>query len=187
VVDFDTKGGKPGRATYEALRDAGLLVGCHATVSTPSGGFHLYYLGSGQGNGAISRHGVDFRGAGGYVLAPPSVVDGKPYTLAGWRSQYDPAVRGVDFAAIRCHLDPPRTFTSSGRSFSGDHSGLVRWMAGQSEGGRNNALHWAACKAIESGADDQVLAELVDAAVSAGLSHHEAERTVNSARRGVRR
>lgn len=189
VVDFDVKDGKPGRETYERLRDAGLLAGCHATVATPSGGFHLYYPGSEQGNGSLGRHGVDFRGRGGYVLAPPSLVGGKPYELIGWRSQYDPKVRGVDFAAIRRHLDPPPRFARPGGATAGrrsDPGALIRWVAGQQEGNRNNALHWAACRAVETAAAPRVLAELVAAAVSAGLSEREARQTVESARRRIR-
>lgn len=189
VVDFDVKKGAPGRATYERLRDAGLLVGCHATVTTPSGGFHLYYLGSDQGNGSLTRHGVDFRGRGGYVLAPPSTVDGVAYELASWRSRYDGHARTVDFAAIRAHLNPPpAAFTGNARSGGpDDHASLVAWMATRPEGGRNSSLHWAACRAIETGADVQVLTELADAAVSAGLTQSEADRTIASAQRGSRR
>ncbi|WP_432051118.1 bifunctional DNA primase/polymerase [Verrucosispora sp. NA02020] len=188
VVDFDVKAGAPGRATYERLRDAGLLVGCHATVTTPSGGFHLYYLGTEQGNGSLSRHGVDFRGRGGYVLAPPSTVDGKPYVLASRRSRFDGQARTVNFGAIRRHLNPPTTAPRGVRpDRNSDHSALVAWVAGRTEGGRNSSLHWAACRAIETGADDQVLTELVDAATSAGLPRSEAERTVASAQRGSRR
>lgn len=46
-----------------------------ATVSTPrAGGLHAYVPATGQGNGAGRLPGVDYRGAGGYVLAPPSVT-----------------------------------------------------------------------------------------------------------------
>jgi hypothetical protein len=187
VVDFDVKKGAPGRATYELLRDAGLLRGCHATVTTPSGGFHLYYLGTTQGNGSLARHGVDFRGRGGYVLAPPSTVGDAAYTLASWRSRYDGRARTVDFAAIRQHLNPPKPYSGPRAGATGDHSALVAWMAGRTEPGRNQSLHWAACRAIETGAAAPVLAELVDAAVSTGLPRSEAERTVASAQKGSRR
>lgn len=50
-------------------------------VSTPRlGGRHLYVEATGQGNGAGLLPGVDYRGLGGYVVAPPSVgADGTPY------------------------------------------------------------------------------------------------------------
>lgn len=55
-------------------------------VKTPRGGFHLYYAHPGEqvrnSAGKLAEH-VDVRGDGGYVVAPPSVVGGKPYKLAG--------------------------------------------------------------------------------------------------------
>jgi hypothetical protein len=50
-------------------------------VSTPRpGGVHRYVRASGHGNGASIAPGIDYRGRGGYVVAPPSVVNGKRYT-----------------------------------------------------------------------------------------------------------
>lgn len=46
------------------------------TVSTPRpGGLHLYVAANGEGNHAGMLPGVDYRGRGGYVLAPPSRTD----------------------------------------------------------------------------------------------------------------
>jgi hypothetical protein len=182
VLDFDVKNGAAGRKTYALLRDAGLLRGTHAVVGTPSGGWHMYYLGSDQGNAAMHRHGVDLRSRGGYVLAPPSLVDGKPYTLSEWRTRFDDKVRHVDLVAIRKLLDPPierRTVVTTG---IGRTDALIRHVAGQSNGNRNNALHWAACRAAESGAGDDVFDQLLEAATSIGLSSIAAANTIRSAR-----
>jgi hypothetical protein len=56
------------------------------TVATPRpGGTHLYVAASGRGNRAAIDIGIDYRGAGGYVVAPPSVnTDGLLYR---WRKQ----------------------------------------------------------------------------------------------------
>lgn len=183
VLDFDVKKGAPGRQSYERLRDAGLLTGAHAVVGTPSGGWHLYYLGSDQGNASLPRHGVDLRSRGGYVLAPPSLVDGLPYGLAEWRSRYDGYARGLDFTAIRRYLDPPRPPRQIQPGTGGDHGALVRHVAGQQEGNRNGALYWAACRAAEKGAGDDVFAQLLDAAMATGLPGRDAEKTIASARR----
>jgi hypothetical protein len=51
------------------------------------------------------------------------------------------------------------------------------------EGNRNHALFWAACRAVEGGADPAVFVDLVQAAVSVGLAEVEAQRTVQSAMR----
>jgi hypothetical protein len=45
-------------------------------VCTPrDGGNHLYVTPTGAGNGAGIYPGIDYRGAGGYVVLPPSVTD----------------------------------------------------------------------------------------------------------------
>jgi hypothetical protein len=85
----------------------------------------------------------------------------------------------LDWQAVRQLLDPP----GHGRPSlprNGDGSALAAWVAAQAEGNRNAGLHWAAHRAIDSGIDP---AELVPAAVQAGLSETEAHRTIDSARR----
>ncbi|MEU8312910.1 bifunctional DNA primase/polymerase [Micromonospora sp. NPDC049033] len=182
VLDFDVKKGAPGGRSYERLRDAGLLTGAHSVVATWSGGWHLYYLGSDQGNASLRGHGVDLRSLGGYVLAPPSLVEGVPYRLTEWRSRFDGHARRLDFTAIRRHLDPPRPARQM-QPVSGDHGALVRHVAGQQEGNRNGALFWASCRAAETGAGEDVFDELLSAAVTVGLSLRDAEKTIASARR----
>jgi hypothetical protein len=48
-------------------------------VATPRGGTHVYLPASGDGNATNLVPGVDFRGQGGYVLAPPSVLPNGTY------------------------------------------------------------------------------------------------------------
>jgi hypothetical protein len=51
------------------------------SVSTPRpGGVHRFIRRTGRGNGQKIAPGVDFRGAGGYVVAPPSWVRTDTYT-----------------------------------------------------------------------------------------------------------
>lgn len=187
VVDFDVKNGGRGAESYARLRDAGLLAGAFALVTTPSGGWHLYYAGTDQRNSVRGRHGVDFRSRGGYVLAPPSLVDGRPYEVAECCEFTGVA---VDWQAIVRLLDPPRTPQQLRRRLArpgdrSDHGALVRWMARQTEGNRNHALYWAACRALETGADRQTLAELARAAVATGLTESEVQRTIASAEKKV--
>ncbi len=62
---------------------------------------------------------------------------------------------------------------------------LAAHVAKQSEGNRDNALFWAACRAADAGVADYE--PLVAAAVSAGLPERQAVRTVLSARDTVAR
>jgi putative DNA primase/helicase len=75
VIDLDCKPGKDGLASLNALAEphGGLLRTC--MVRTGSGGLHLYFKHPG-GHVANSAGemgpGIDVRGEGGYVIAPPS-------------------------------------------------------------------------------------------------------------------
>lgn len=72
VVDIDGLPGQIARARNGSLFDSLTVLG---TVSTPRpGGAHLYVPAAGVGNKAGLLDHVDYRGAGGYVVAPPSVI-----------------------------------------------------------------------------------------------------------------
>jgi hypothetical protein len=53
------------------------------TVGSPRGGVHLYFEGSCRNSvkTLFDKEPIDTRGKGGYVLVPPSIVLGKPYTV----------------------------------------------------------------------------------------------------------
>lgn len=79
-VDVDDKDGRPGKKSLEKLLAAGELL--TATVKTPSGGLHLYFKikpGVKITNRADVMPGIDIRGDGGYLVVPPSSIDGKQY------------------------------------------------------------------------------------------------------------
>src|SRR5690606_29518363 len=84
VIDIDTKNGTDGFAAWCQLMDR-LEVHYHRTFShtTPTGGFHLFYdhPGTPIANTVGLVPGVDVRGDGGYVLIPPSTVDGAAYEV----------------------------------------------------------------------------------------------------------
>lgn len=104
VLDIDVKNGN-GYEAFAELLNAG-IVEHPACVTTPSGGLHAYHAGTGQRNGTIRKRSIDFRGRGGYVLAPPSIVDGKPYQAATDFAATQ-LVTHADWQAIRAFLDPP--------------------------------------------------------------------------------
>lgn len=69
VIDID---GPTGVASWAKLEHLPPILG---TVSTPQhGGTHLYVAAAGDGNAAGIFPGIDYRGRGGYAVAPPSYV-----------------------------------------------------------------------------------------------------------------
>ena len=184
VLDVDQHGeAGNGYAAFGQLRTAGLLDGASAYVRTPSGGLHAYFTGSDQRNGHLPGCHLDFRSQGGYVLTPPSRIDGKPYQLVkttGGRA-------GLDWEAVIRQLQPQRESQLPRHPQPGrqDLTGLARWVASQAEGNRNAGLFWAANRALDAdpAAD---LSPLAAAGRHAGLGEQEITRTLDSARNGGR-
>lgn len=90
VLDVDTKDGKDGGAVLRALEGVHGALPDTLMQTTPSGGLHYLFkvaagAGIGIGTDVFKAHGrgLDVRGEGGYIVASPSEVDGKPYT---WRN-----------------------------------------------------------------------------------------------------
>ncbi len=166
--------------------------GWYRAIQTPSGGLHLHYPGTDQRNGSIRGQHLDFRATGGYVLLPPSLGQAKTYSRRYEVIRItDEPTRPLDWAAVTKLLIPapaPRPYdprTRSGRSGADPTTWLAATVAGQTEGNRNNALFWAACRAAEAGVTDYQ--PLLDAATSAGLPERQATRTIQSAHDTVTR
>jgi hypothetical protein len=84
VVDQD---GPDGAVSWAQIGRADAWPALLGIVSTPrEGGVHRYVEATGDGNGARIAPGLDYRGRGGYVVAPPSIVDGRRYA---WVSPLD--------------------------------------------------------------------------------------------------
>jgi hypothetical protein len=187
VLDVDTRG--PLRSGYGALnrlRAAGLLDGAAAQVRTPSGGAHLYFAGTWQRTGHLPAHHIDFLAQGGYVLLPPSQIDGTLYehtaTFGG---------RGaLDWRAAAGFLEPPgkrKRDRQADPPTTGERAtALARWLNTQSVGNRNAGLFWAANRLLDAdpAAD---LSPLAIAARNIGLRDPEISRTLGSARNTARR
>jgi hypothetical protein len=76
VLDLDRKNGKDGVRELEKLAaQHGFEVFNTLTVSTPSGGLHLYLTGVLPNSASRIAPGIDVRGVGGYVLVPGSRLD----------------------------------------------------------------------------------------------------------------
>ena len=181
VLDVDQHGpAGNGYAAFTELRRVGLVDGAAAYVRTPAGGMHAYFTGSHQHNGRLPSHHLDFRSQGGYIVAPPSQVDSKPYHVIA-----KPGGRGgLDWDAVTRLLErqrqPHPLQLRPAQSLDLTH--LARWVASQPEGNRNAGLFWAANRALEAdrAAD---LSPLAVAARRAGLGDKEIARTLDSARR----
>ncbi len=181
VLDVDQHGPDGnGFPAFGRLRRAGLLTGATAYVRTPSGGLHAYFTGTGQRNGHLPDCHLDFLSCGGYILAPPSQVDGHRYQLIETTGRHG----SLDWPAVTRLLQPARPHQRTGtRPAPGRDLGhLARWVATQPEGNRNAGLYWAANRALETdpAAD---LSPLADAARQTGLGDQEIKRTLDSARR----
>jgi Bifunctional DNA primase/polymerase, N-terminal len=153
------------------------------THRTRSGGLHLFFqhiAGVGSTVGKIAP-GVDTRGNGGYVIwwptaGLPVLSDVPPAPWPAWPlARLQPAPAGLH--QKRVVIPDDRTLGS-----------LVRLVAGAPQGERNNLAFWAGCRAGEMARSGliglEAAVEVVTlAAVRAGLSRAEAERT---ARSGIR-
>lgn len=84
VIDLDVKGkvnGADALAEIEGEQDLDDWLFDAMSVSTPSGGRHIYVTGTGLvGNSHRFPAGIDIRGARGYVVGPGCAVAGKQYT-----------------------------------------------------------------------------------------------------------
>lgn len=188
VVDLD---GEEGRAAWGSLT---ARHGGHPRTLTArtSSGFHLYYSGEGPSTARRLGPGIDTRGRGGYVVAPPSVhASGHRYrwhdpsvpiaAAPGWLSALlrpaPPAVVGE-----RRGLPPGTVATAYGRAAL---DGLAADMRAAPAGCRNDHLVRVAYRAGRLSAAGEVDANaarevLLEAALGAGLGPVEAARTFSS-------
>ena len=81
VLDVDVKDGAGGMESLAVLEEKHGKLPETLTVETPSGGRHYYFRDVPGIRNSVSKlaPGLDIRGEGGYVVAPPSVVGGQAY------------------------------------------------------------------------------------------------------------
>ena len=86
VIDVDCKDGKQGfKSLQKLVAETGIDLKTF-TVESPSGGKHFYYDTTGLDTshvtiGAGLLPGIDWRCNGGYIVAPPSVIDDGAYKI----------------------------------------------------------------------------------------------------------
>jgi hypothetical protein len=191
VVDVDIHGTGNGFAAFERARAEGLGDSWGWLVRTPSGGIHAYYPTAPdqeQRSWQVPSANVDFRGDGGYVIAPPSriAVDGttlRTYDVIAVTTQ--PA-KPIDASKLRQFLEPPRqrhALPPSGLPATGCWpEALAKTVALTPEGGRNRTLFWASCRMVEDGhSRANTIGFLMPAAQYAGLRDREIKSTIDSA------
>lgn len=187
VLDVDRRPGKIDAVAdvLPRLRRAGLLSGCVGIAETRNAGFHLWYPASGLPSSSLPGHGLDFKGAGGYVLLPPSWVASDYPGLPGAYTWHDAdwARAGTPLAwdRIAALLAPPRPAQPRRHltvSCNPTLEPLLQVVRNAREGNRNHALFWATARASADGIADP--AELLAAAREAGLPEREALATIRS-------
>ncbi|MDJ0341381.1 bifunctional DNA primase/polymerase [Streptomyces sp. H10-C2] len=165
------------------------------TVLTGRGGVHLYFTAP-EGRALRSSSGllgwkVDTRAHGGYVVAPGSVVNNRPYTvirdqppipLPAWLLgplSPPPAPAPMSAAVLREHVRGAGPYTAAAVT------GEVEKVQSAREGGRNAALYAAAYAlarmvTLDTLTEDDVTAVLTAAGLSVGLTERECATAIRS-------
>ena len=179
VIDVDpAHGGEDG---LDALTREHTALPATVEARTGGGGRHLYFAhpGGEMRNRVGLAPGVDLRGDGGYIVAPPSIhPNGRPYR---WQPGLDP-----DSVAPAPLPDWLRRLVAGPEEHRG-HT-LAHWRrlvdAGVAEGERNNTIASLAGHLLWHGVDPRVVLELLlcwnRERCRPPLSDDEVERTVRS-------
>jgi Bifunctional DNA primase/polymerase, N-terminal len=196
VVDIDTTEGL--QALLDLLGDQGLPG---PAVATGSGGWHAWVAPTGLGNRVGVLPGVDWRGRGGYVVAPPSLhASGHRYRWSRPRTTTlpacpDPLRRLVEGPELQLHLGEDVAVHTPSRYAEAAVAGEVaKVLAAQGPrtdqgqqlpGNRNDTLNrsaYALGRLVGAGLLTRRAAEVAlgQAAREIGLGAVEAARTVHS-------
>ena len=134
VLDIDVHATGTGFPILRTLHQEGLIAGWGQAVRSPSGGLHLYYpatAGRELSSWSRGRTHVDFRGVGGYIIAPPSTI-----TTEHGNRRYELIARGkqprpVDADRIREFLTPKPDPSARKHLHSHHDRGRRRWSTSQ--------------------------------------------------------
>ncbi len=185
VLDVDRKADGDGFAAFGRLRRAGMLTGAAMLVRTRSGGVHLYFTGTSQRKGALPRHRLDFQACGGYVIAPPSRVHGRPYEVIDRRA----AAATFDWAAAKQVLDPPRQpRAAQTRPWrGGELPAAVRRALADPADDRSRALYRLIGACVRGGLDDVTIRQLAAEYQPALEKYGDADRLAREVERCLRK
>jgi hypothetical protein len=190
VLDLD---GEQGMEALRAVLSIAPTEHPGPVARTGGGGCHLLYAPTGLGNRVALLPGVDWRGRGGLIVAPPSQhTTGQRYTWARPLTTTLPEVP----ARLRRLLAPPSTprttlppaTSGTGRGSGYGRAALAREraaVAAAPPGSRNATLNRAAFnlgQLVAAGLlnADEVRAELLATALEAGQPENKANATISS-------
>jgi len=195
VLDVD---GTAGLASLKEAVAAAEPLPPGPAVTTGGDGLHLYFAPTGIGNRAGFLPNVDWRGKGGYVVAPPSGhLSGGTYT---WQDEPGGPLPAVPAWLLKI-LDPPRPVRTTGHLPPLRHNGgppggaygqtaldrEVAELARAPEGMRNHQLNVCGFNLYQLVGGGELAAEVVEdqlrrTGIMIGLAPSEVEATIGSAR-----
>jgi len=179
VVDQDEKNDQHGIQNFEKWIDDNYLMFSDTwTVRTPSGGKHTYFRSTMPVRGRVGwLPGVDIRGEGGYVVAPPSVSGGGSYEwITSPMDIYQPISPDED-ADVETLIQDINAKPSDGVPLTVPETII--------QGGRNDMLYKLACSLQAKGVSDVAILATIraenEAKCDPPLPDDEVEKLVKSA------
>jgi putative DNA primase/helicase len=189
-------GGADGRKAWAELLHKHGAVHTHTHI-TPGGGQHLLFKWNPDkpvtnSGGALKGTGIDVRGEGGYIIAPPSRrADGKAYTIAepldffafadapAWLYELIATKPEPFRASLKVHTSSMRHRAYAETALRGE----AQAVRSAPKGERNKSLNIAGCKlgslvAANELSEGEAIGALFDAAAAAGLVAEDGQRAV---------
>lgn len=181
VIDLDPRNGSD--ESIAKLKAKRQEFPATVTAKTGNRGTHLYYSLEPElkNSKSVLAPGIDVKTTGGYIVAPPSVLDG------GKRYEWINSPLGGSLPRLpRWAVEAlkPKPLPVLGKmetgTLPGNVASLANFVATAPAGERNKRLFWAACRAADDGLSGAKEA-LMAAARQAGLPKIESEKTIDSA------